>query len=100
MGMDLKPIAPTADAPIELGEVKWGRYNWTGWTTIERLLRSWGVSTHEFASSNDGAVISAETCQRVADAIAAHISEMDERDRAWLEPHITLWRTCGGYEQW
>lgn len=106
MGMDLKPIAPTKDAPRKPADATydpnghiWGRYNWSGWSWIEQHLQAWGVDTHEFDGSNDGEKISAETCRKVADAIEAHIGELDEEHQTWLRPHIELWRTCGGYEQ-
>jgi hypothetical protein len=101
MGMDLKPRNPTADAPkdAEYGGHVWGRYNWSGWTYITNKLAEWGVPLDEFSGLNDGDIISAETCCKVADAIDAHLHELDDRDRAWLGPHALLWRTCGGYEQ-
>jgi len=100
MGMDLKPINPTPDAPKdEDGRLEWGRYNWTGWRWIVDHLQAWGVSTSEFKGCNDGDPISAETCRKVADAIEAHLPELEERDRKWLAPHVERWRTCGGYQQ-
>lgn len=99
MGMDLQPIAPTEDAPKDKYGYEWGHYNWIGWTTLIRLLKEWGIDISEFSESNDGEVISQKTCLLVADAIERHLTLMDEDCRRWLEPHITLWRTCGGYEQ-
>ena len=107
MGMDLKPINPTKDAPrypddgeSGSGEVIWGRYNWSGWTYITDKLESWGVDLTDFSGSNDGGVIPAEKCIEVANAIESHLNDLDEEDREWLRPHIVKWRTCGGYEQW
>lgn len=100
MGMDLKPIKPTKDAPRGEDGVVWGRYNWNGWCLLQEMLSGWGVDTSQFAHSNDGAKISAEACGKIADAIEARLPEMTERDRRWLEPHIARWRNCGGYEQW
>lgn len=57
-------------------------------------------TSSEFSGFNDGEVISEETCKTVADAIEQHLSELEEVDQRWLKPHIALWRTCGGYEQW
>lgn len=114
MGMDLEPINPATDAPRFTNEVGnyytdyaplvgkaiSGRYNWTGWSYIINLLNKWGINTNEFSGLNDGDVICDETCKKVADAIEKHLSDLDAKDRKWLEPHIILWRTCGGYRQW
>lgn len=101
MGMDLKPIRPSKKAPRdENGHPKWGRYNISGWSYIWDQLNRWGVDTSEFSGYNDGDKISAKTCRAVADAIEKHLPEMSERDRRWLEPHVILWRTCGGYRQY
>lgn len=107
MGMDLKPINPSADAPrnppddrYEPNGLVWGRYNWSGWRYITEKLAEWDVPLDEFSGFNDGAIISAETCRLVADAIERHLPELPEDDQAWLQPHIARWRTCGGYEQW
>ena len=103
MGMDLKPINPSADAPKypddcpyepRRGQARWGRYNWSGWGVLLDSLREWGVDTAEFAGSNDGDVISDETCKKVADAIEKH-APADH----WLRDDVIYWRTCGGYEQ-
>lgn len=106
MGMDLKPIRPSKNAPrypaddkYAPGQVIWGRYNIAGWGWIWDRLTEWGVDTSEFSGFNNGDKISAATCRKVADAIEQHLPELDERNRRWLEPHIALWRTCGGYRQ-
>jgi len=58
MGMDLKPIKPSENAPLyEGGEVQWGRYNWSGWSWLRTHLEDWGVDTSELTSMNDGATI-------------------------------------------
>jgi hypothetical protein len=101
MGMDLKPIKPSENAPLyEGGEVQWGRYNWSGWSWLRTHLEDWGVDTSELTSMNDGATISEATCLKIADAIEAHLDELNAEDRGWMKNHIALWRTCGGYEQW
>ena len=107
MGMDLKPINPSKDAPrypsddkYSPNDVIWGRYNWSGWSYICNLLNEWGVNTSEFSGMNDGEVISEETCKKVADAIEAHLDELDKEHREWLKDDIALWRTCGGYRQY
>ena len=103
MGMDLKPMKPSKDAPRYPEyphDVIWGRYNWSGWRFITDLLEQWGVPMDEFAGSNDGQLIKAKTCRLVADAIEKHIDELDKEDQEWLRPHIARWRTCGGYRQY
>ena len=106
MGMDLKPVRPSkkaprhpADASYGANEVIWGRYNWSGWRYICDKLEEWGVDISEFSGCNDGEKISAATCKKVADAIEAHLSGLDEQHRNWLQPHIDRWRYCGGYRQ-
>jgi hypothetical protein len=98
--MDLKPHSPSADAPRdEYGHIRWGRYNWSSWKWLLDHLKIWDVDVHEFSGMNDGDVISEATCLRVADAIEAHLPELDPVEREWLAPHVALWRTCGGYYQ-
>ena len=108
MGMDLIPVNPSEEAPrwdapgkSWHGKLIPGRYNWSGWSWLLQHLERWGVLTDEFQYTNDGDVISEETCIRVADAIEQHVSELDEPDdtKVWLMGHVILWRTCGGYEQ-
>ena len=101
MGMDLKPINPSADAPKhEDGALVWGRYNWSGWSYLRQQLNTWGVDTSELKGMNDGDIISEETCHAIADAIEEHAHELDKLDADWLKSHVVRWRTCGGYEQW
>ena len=108
MGMDLKPINPSADAPRYpddypnepvRGQAKWGRYSWRGWDKITTYLESWGVNIDEFAGSNDGEVICDATCKAVADAIDANASQLTNDGNEHLIEDAVLWRTCGGYEQ-
>lgn len=106
MGMDLEPVNPSADAPRRAADDKyspnepiWGRYNCSGWSWILEHLEKWGVDTSDFAGSNDDALIPESKCREVADAIEAHIAELDDEDQKWLREHIQLWRTCGGYIQ-
>ena len=105
MGMDLKPLNPTADAPRypaddphSPGEVIWGRYNWTGWAELQRFLEAWGwTDFSEFAGTNDGKEISAETCGKIADFLEEHLKTADPEIVFWLSSHVLRWRTCGGY---
>jgi hypothetical protein len=100
MGMDLKPIEPSANAPTtEKYGITWGGYSWAGWVKQIDYLQKWGIDTSEFSNINDGEVISKETCLKVADAIEQHLDELSEEHKLWLHPKIELWRTCGGYEQ-
>lgn len=106
MGMDLEPINPSADAPrypnsvdVAPGSIIWGRYNWGGWRYIIQHLESWGVDVSDFAGTNDGDIIPESKCKEVADAIEKHLPELSQTDQEWLQPHIALWRTCGGYRQ-
>lgn len=75
-------------------------YNWQGWRWLVAHLESWGVDVSELKFSNDGDPISAETCRAIADAIEAHLHELDEYHREWIEPHIKSWRTCNGCSQY
>ena len=100
MGMDLKPIEPSDDAPSNERGIVYGRYNWKGWDALINYLNKWELDTSEFLSYNDGDVISDETCKEVANAIEANLHTLSQEDKEWLQPHIILWRTCGGYEQW
>lgn len=102
MGMDLKPQCPTLDAPIDVydGTVRWGRYNWSGWIYITELFKREGVPMEEFSGSNDGDMISATTCELAAQAIERALPTLSQEDQIWLQPHIALWRTCGGYKQY
>jgi len=78
---------------------RYNHYNWSGWRWLITHLESWGVDVREFRFSNDGDFISPETCMAVADAIEAHLTELDDKDREWIEPHIDAWRHCGGCSQ-
>lgn len=114
MGMDLKPINPTKDAPKDEHGYVWGRYNWGGWRWLISHLDKWGVDTSEFKGMNDGDPISAATCKIVGDAIESHQAELirefiDEEGEPpekageleeYIKEQATRWRTCGGYEQW
>lgn len=100
MGMDLKPVRPTPDAPKDGYGVVWGRYNWSGWSYLTSHLQNWGVELTGFSGMNDGDLIKAKKCREVADAIEKHLHLLDEENQKWLRPHIILWRTCGGYRQY
>ena len=102
MGMDLEPQAPTNEAPIckYSNGVKWGRYNWAGWRWLLDYLDDKGLDLSEFAGSNDGDLISDETCKKVANLIEEGLPALDDEYREWLTPHVQLWRTCGGYRQY
>ncbi len=91
MGMDLTPIKD---------KTKQLRYNCAGWVQLIKLLNKWGANTSEFSGSEDGSVISEATCIAVANAIESHLPELSNNHQEWLQPHIDLWRNCGGYKQW
>lgn len=98
--MDLEPINPSKDAPkTEEYGITWGRYNWSGWKYMGDILPKWGVNISSFAGSNDGDEIPESVCLDIANAIEQHLNELSPKDKEWLEPHIQLWRTCGGYRQ-
>ena len=94
MGMDLHSVAST------IGEPLWIPYNWNGWRWLIEHLQKWGVDTKQFSFSNDGELISDEVCKAVASALSAHIDELDDEHRSWIEPHIVAWRSSGGFRQW
>ena len=101
MGMDLKPQHPTADAPRdEHGHPEWGRYNWSGWSFLVDKLAEWGLDVKEFAGTNDGDLISAKTCRKVADLLERHKAKLPETWQRFIDHDIVLWRTCGGYRQY
>jgi hypothetical protein len=91
-----------------LGELEMGMdligaglsYNWAGWHWLVNRLLYWGVDVRELTFHNDGDLISKETCVAVADALEAHLHELDEEERIWIEPHIEQWRNCNGCSQW
>ena len=99
--MDLKPMRPHKNRPKDkYGKYVWGRYNLCGWVSLINLLHSWDIDTSEFSGFNDGDLICAATCKIVAQTIKDHLDELSEQDRKWLEPHIELWQTSGGYRQY
>lgn len=75
-------------------------YNWASWEWLVIHLDSWGVDVSEFKGTNDGDPISKETCMAVADALEAHIDELDESHREWIRLHIERWQNCNGCFQW
>lgn len=94
MGMDLCAIDPKDDEhDYDL------HYNWTGWGWLISRLNEWGVDTSEFSGANDGDIISASTCECVADAISNNLSTLDFEDQLWIRHHIDAWRGCGGFRQ-
>lgn len=96
MGMYVVSTKPVRNPPSLL-------YNWSGWSTLVRYLKQWGVNTNEFSGFNDGERISAHTCRNVADAIEANYKKLLKADRMWLKGHAKLWRRmakAGGCEQW
>jgi hypothetical protein len=110
MGMDLKPVRPSKDAPLRADDrIKWGRYNLSGWTAMWNFLIDHGVDTSELSGFNDGARIKAATCRKIADTIEANFEaylekfNVTEKDTLEIEAcklDIQLWRTCGGYRQY
>ncbi len=84
-------------------------YNWTGWKSLCEFVERNGISTAEFAGSNDGCRIKAATCKLVAKAIEGNADEYNKifgsSMRAGDGPtpaakHAKLWRTSGGFRQW
>ena len=101
MGMDLRPRKPHKNHPATAGGFPvWGRYSWHGWKVLIGYLNMWGVDTSEFDVWNEGRPISAQTTKLVADALERHLPELPKEEQKWLQHHIVLWRTCGGYWQW
>lgn len=110
MGMDLHPINPSADAPCYAAEFHYapwrgkaiqGQYSWSGWNRLLEYLEKWGdVPLNEFAGTNDGDIISDETCKKVADSLERHLVDIEDDYREEFKSDIVLWRTCGGYKQY
>ena len=101
MGMTLIPIRPTQTAPPDKYGGPMGlQYNLDDWGWLRQQLRGWGVDTARFSGCNDGERIPATVCRQVADALAAHLGELDGEQRKWLRPQIRVWRTGGGFRQW
>lgn len=94
MGMDLHSVASTIGQQFRL------HYNWTGWEWLIEHLQKWGLDTEQFSFWNDGELISFEVCNAVASTLSAHIDEIDDEDRPWIESHIVAWRSSGGFRQW
>ena len=94
MGMNLQPRNDPNAESVD--------YNWTGWGTLQTYLQKWGVDTSEFKGVNDGDIISAETCGKVACALVAHLDELPPDHKAWLKDHAEMWEylhDMGGCEQ-
>lgn len=101
MGYDLEAVRPSPKYPkTEKGDPQWGRYNIAGWRWLYEHLSDWGVNLPDWRWLNDGEVIGQATCLRIANAIEAHLPELDDESRKWIEPHIILWRECGGFKVW
>lgn len=104
-------------------------YNWSGWRWLYEYLVGWGVGVEELKFTNDGDLISAETCKAIAEALDRHRAELlDEEDEIgpeeeaflnllppkarefiksqtpttseWIDQQILFWRECNGCEQW
>lgn len=75
-------------------------YNWTGWRYITNLLEGFGVDMTQFSGSNDGDLLSQNTCKSVAKALEDHWQELSEDDQAWLTDHLPKWKWSRGFEQW
>jgi hypothetical protein len=100
MGMDLVPINPNANAPLDkYGNIQYGFYNLSKWGRFRDLLILWHIYEDELNDFNDGEIISFDTCLIIADALDAHFEELCQEDKDWLKGHSQLWRTCGGYRQ-
>lgn len=100
MGMDLIPHSDEESL----------HYNWGGWRALGNFLASHNVELNEFSSMNDGDLISAATCEKVACVIRTHDSEYNElfggctkKDGGYgLAPaleHAEIWRKSGGMKQ-
>lgn len=104
MRIDLEPINPSKDAPRYpagySNQIKWGGYSVRGWRELIKLLDLWNVNTEEFYKFDNDKIISELTCLKVANAIEYNLPKLSREDQEWLEPDITLWRTCGGYRVW
>lgn len=102
MSWHLKPVKPSADAPIDVDTnfPQQAIYTMMGWFLLIRLLKKWKVDVSEFADDNEGRLICESTCKNVADTIEEHLPDLEPGFQLWLEAEIKLWRTCGGYEQW
>src|SRR5260221_4771778 len=97
MGIELLPRNPDA---VSL------HYNWDGWRWIREFARANGISSSEFAESNDGNDLNSATCCAVANAIESHSREYNKIfsgtyfGREPARKHARIWRESDGFEQW
>ena len=81
-------------------------YNWDGWQWIRDFAHTSGISSGEFANSNDGEDLSPATCQALALAIEKHQRQYNEifagtyYGPAPAREHARIWRESNGFEQW
>jgi len=104
-GYTMPPEGPLrAQIEHRAGAVVPGRFTKSAWFRFLETVAMWGVDTSSFPRNNNGAVISAEKCILVADALASRFNEYAdafcEGDRADAQADIDGWRTCGGYAVW
>ena len=103
MGMDLKPVRPTKDAPRDdNGNPIWGHYNWSGWRHLANSLHEWGHPdlTEHLSGWNDGDRIPSKVCKQVGKLIEEHLNEVEDVEwREYEKMKALLWKTCGGYRQ-
>jgi hypothetical protein len=93
MGMDLIAVEPYPMIKTQ------AHYNWTGWNTLRRFLDKHGVDISEFSGSNDGDLISKQTCREVAIVIEDNLAELQEIFGDYIRDDINFWRHCGGCAQ-
>ena len=83
-------------------------YNWSAWVSLSEFLKAKGISVAEFAGSNDGARIRAQTCRLVADTIERNADEYNRLFGSTIPgadgekpaaKHAKLWRNSGGFRQ-
>lgn len=104
MGMDLKPINPSPDAPRDCnGEIKWGRYFFSEYARILRECVCGGVDITGCECMNDGAIIPEKVCVGIGEFIQNNIKFLypdDPEEQEYNLEKAKMWKTCGGYEQW
>lgn len=103
MGMDLKPVRPNKkyprnplDAKYEPGKPQWGRYNCWGWSYLLKKLDAWGLQ-EQLPVYNDGELIPAKVCKKIAALITEHESELKGTEQEWILKDVIEWENCGGF---
>ena len=99
--MTLIAIRPTQKAPqMRDGGTLLLKYPWTDWVKLKTHLEGWGVDAQRLVDTNDGERIPALVARKIADAIEAHLCELERAEQQWLRPHIRIWRNGGGFRQY